>query len=84
MNRARKLRPPTAEELSPTFKENYLDIDHCPIAWRVEPGDLVRGRIMVDLFKGFLIDQLQLPTSRKTLRVHRDNLTKSAMASDNR
>ena len=29
---------------------------------------------MVDLFKVFLIDQLQLPRSRKTLRVHRDNL----------
>jgi hypothetical protein len=29
---------------------------------------------MVDLFKAFLIDQLQLARSRKTLRVHRDNL----------
>ena len=29
---------------------------------------------MVDLFKVFLIDQLQLGRSRKTLRVHRDNL----------
>lgn len=29
---------------------------------------------MADLFKVFLIDQLQLPRSRKTLRVHCDNL----------
>ena len=29
---------------------------------------------MVDLFKVFLIDQLQLARSRKTLRLHRDTL----------
>jgi hypothetical protein len=74
MNRPRKSRPPTGEELSPKFGEDYLDIDHWPTAWRVESGDLARGQVMVDLFKVFLIDQLQLPRSRKTLRVHRDNL----------
>jgi len=74
MTRPRKSRPSTDDELSPTFEEDYLDIDHWPIAWRVESPDLARGKVMVDLFKVFLIDQLQLPRSRKTLRVHRDNL----------
>ena len=74
MTRPGKSRPSTGDEFSPTFEEDYLDIDHWPIAWRVESADLARGKVMVDLFKVFLIDQLQLPRSRKTLRVHRDNL----------
>jgi len=74
MNRPRKSRPSTSDEFSPTFEEDYLDIDHWPIAWRVESQDLARGKVMVDLFKVFLIDRLQLPRARKTLRVHRDNL----------
>ena len=74
MTRPKKSRPATDHEFSPTFEEDYLDIDHWPIAWRVETDDLSRGKVMVDLFKVFLIDQLQLPRSRKTLRVHRDNL----------
>jgi hypothetical protein len=74
MTRSRKSQPATNEEFAPTFEEDYLDIDHWPIAWRVESHDLTRGKVMVDLFKLFLIDQLQLPRSRKTLRVHRDNL----------
>jgi hypothetical protein len=74
MNRPRKSRPSTGDEFSPTFEEDYLDIDHWPTAWRVESHDLARGKVIVDLFKVFLIDQLQLPRSRKTLRAHRDNL----------
>jgi len=74
MNQPRKSQPPTGEKLSPAFEQDYLDIDHWPTAWRVEAGDLVRGKVMVDLFKVFLIDLLQHPRSRKTLRVHRDNL----------
>jgi hypothetical protein len=74
MTRPRKSRPSTGNEFSRTFEEDYLDVDHWPHAWRVESADLARGKIMVDLFKVFLIDQLQLPRSRKTLRVHRDNL----------
>jgi hypothetical protein len=74
MNRTRKSPPSSGDEFSPTFEEDYLDIDHWPIAWRVESADLARGKVMVDLFKVFLIDQLKLPRSRKTLRVHRDNL----------
>jgi hypothetical protein len=74
MNRSRKARPSAGDEFSPTFEEDYLDVDHWPNAWRVESADLARGKVMVDLFKIFLIDQLRLPRSRKTLRVHRDNL----------
>lgn len=74
MNRPRKSRLSTGDEFSPKFEDDYLDIDHWPTAWRVESHDLARGKILVDLFKVFLIDQLQLLRSRKTLRVHRDNL----------
>jgi len=74
MNRPRKSRSPAGDEFSPTFEEDYLDIDQWLTAWRVESADLARGKVMLDLFKVFLIDQLQLPRSRKTLRVHRDNL----------
>jgi hypothetical protein len=74
MNRPRQSRPATGDELSPTFEEDYLNIDHWPTAWLVEPGDLARGQVMVGPFKVFLKDQLQTPRSSKTLRVHRDNL----------
>ncbi|MHB8817401.1 MAG: hypothetical protein ACYDAE_29635 [Steroidobacteraceae bacterium] len=74
MNRSRKPQPSAGDNLSPTFEEDYLDVDHWPTAWRVEPDDLARGKVMVDLFKVFLTHQLQLARSRKTLRVHRDNL----------
>jgi hypothetical protein len=74
MNPPRKSQPSTADESSPTFEEDFLNIDHWPTAWRVEPDDLARGKVMVDIFKVFLTHQLQLARSRKTLRVHRDNL----------
>ncbi len=61
-------------EPSPTFEEDYLDIDHWPQAWHVESEDIALGKVMVDLFKVFLTHQLNLARSRKTLRVHRDNL----------
>jgi hypothetical protein len=74
MTRPRKPQPSTRDELSPTFEEDYLDVDHWPHAWRVEPDDLARGKVMMDLFKVFLTHQLHLARSRKTLRAHRDNL----------
>src|SRR6266700_3506810 len=72
MNRLRKSH--LDAEPSPTFEEDYLDIDHWPRAWRVESEDIALGKVMVDLFKVFLTHQLTLARSRKTLRVHRDNL----------
>jgi hypothetical protein len=59
---------------SPTFEEDYLDIDHWPQAWRVDSEDIALGKVMVDIFKVFLAHQLNLGRARKTLRVHRDNL----------
>jgi len=61
-------------EPSPRFEDDYLDIDHWPHAWRVDSEDIARGKVMVDIFKVFLTHQLTLVRSRKTLRVHRDNL----------
>ncbi len=74
MNRPRKSRQSLDVEPSTTFEEDYLDIDHWPRAWRVESEDFALGKVMVDLFKVFLTHQLTLARSRKTLRVHRDNL----------
>jgi hypothetical protein len=75
MSRPTKSRQIIEAESSPTFEEDYLDIDHWPHAWRVESDDLKWGKDMVDLFKVFLAHQLKLARSRKTLRVHRDNLS---------
>jgi hypothetical protein len=59
---------------SPRFEEDYLDIDHWPHAWRVESDDLALGKDIVDIFKVFLSHQLHPARSRKTSRLHRDNL----------
>lgn len=59
---------------SRAFEDDYLDIDHWPHGWRVESEDIALGEVMLDLFKVFLVHQLSLTRSRKTLRVHRDNL----------
>jgi hypothetical protein len=74
MNRPRQSRQPIGPEPSPAFEEDYLNIDHWPQAWRVDSEDLALGKVMVDIFKVFLNHQLSLTRSRKTLRVHRDNL----------
>jgi hypothetical protein len=59
---------------SPTFEENYTDIDHWPLRWRVEPEDLRPGERMLDVFKLFLFDLLSQGLARKTLRLHRDHV----------
>jgi hypothetical protein len=74
MNRPRQSRQSTQAEPSPTFEDDYLDIDHWPHAWRVESDDIALGKVMVDIFKLFLVHQLNLGRARKTLRLHRDNL----------
>jgi hypothetical protein len=35
----------------PTFDEDYLDVDHWPHRWRVEPRDLQPGERILDVFK---------------------------------
>jgi hypothetical protein len=74
MKRRTKSRRSLDADASPSFEEDYLDIDHWPQAWRVESKDLDPGRLMLDIFKVFLVHQLSLRRARKTLRVHRDNL----------
>ena len=50
------------------------DIEQWPGSWRYEERDLLPGRQMVECFKPFLRHLLSSGLSRKTLRIHRDNL----------
>jgi hypothetical protein len=47
-------RAGTITPSTPTFEQDYLDIDHWPYGWRVEPRDLLPGQRMLDIFKMFL------------------------------
>ena len=69
-----KITPPATIDSLSDLRGEVLDIDHWPQAWRVEPQDLVPGKLMLGIFKVFLIHQLRLGRSRKTLRLHRDHL----------
>ena len=70
--RTTRLSPSAAS--SPSFAEDYLDIDHWPQRWRIEPGDLLPGQRLLDIFKPFLYSLLDQGLSRKTLRLHRDHV----------
>jgi hypothetical protein len=59
---------------SPAFEADYLDIDHWPHRWRVEPKNLRPGERMLDVFKLFLAELLTQGLAVKTLRLHRDHL----------
>ena len=61
-------------DIEPTFEADYLDVDHWPHRWRVEPRDLRPGERMLGAFKLFLVWLLDQGLSRKTLRTHRDHL----------
>jgi hypothetical protein len=75
MNRRTKTtRRSTIVPSSPTFEEDYLDIDPWPHRWRVEPRDLPPGERMLDIFKPFLVHLLSQDLARKTLRLHRDHI----------
>jgi hypothetical protein len=50
------------------------DLKQWPRSWIYEERDLLRGQQMVECFKPFLRHLLSLGLSRKTLRMHRDNL----------
>lgn len=64
----------TTTDPVPTFYENYLDIDHWPHRWHIEPRDLRPSERMLDVFKPFLFWLLDQGLSRKTLRTHRDHI----------
>ncbi len=50
------------------------DLESWPRSWSVEPRDIAPGQRIVACFTPFLLHLLSLGLSRKTLRVHRDNL----------
>jgi len=50
------------------------DLDNWPRSWSIEPRDLAPGQRLVDHLKPFLLHLLASGLSRKTLRIHRDNL----------
>src|ERR1700722_7318895 len=50
------------------------DLDHWPGSWAYEPRDIPYGLQIVACFKPFLRELLALSLSRKTLRLHRDNI----------
>ena len=50
------------------------DLENWPRSWSVEPRDIAPGQRLVECFKPFLLHLLGTGLSRKTLRVHRDNL----------
>jgi hypothetical protein len=72
--KAKTTLPETLDPLSDPFEDEFLDIDGWPRAWRVEPRDLAPGKLMLDIFKVFLVHQLNLGRARKTLRLHRNHL----------
>ena len=50
------------------------DLDQWPGSWAYEPRDVPPGLRMVECFKPFLRELLALSLSRRTLRLHRDNI----------
>ena len=75
MKRKRKAtRSEAIHPRSDDIEAELLDIDPWPHAWRVESQDLAPGRLMLDIFKLFLLHQSSLGRARKTLRLHRDHL----------
>jgi len=59
---------------SSALANNYVDIDHWPYRWRVEPRDLLPGERLLDIFKTFLDHLLNQGLARKTLLLHRDHV----------
>ncbi len=59
---------------SPTFEEDYTDIDHWPYRWSRERRDLLVAERLLGIFKAFLFHLLDQSLSRKTLLLHRDHV----------
>jgi len=74
MNRPRQSRPSTEHEPSPTFEEDYLDIDHWPLGWGAAARTMPTAQRVLNLFKVFLCDLLSKRLARKTLLKHREHL----------
>ena len=66
--------PQTLDPSVAACEDEFLDIDGWPQAWHVESQDLAPGKLMLEIFKLFLVHQLGRGRARKTLRLHRDHL----------
>lgn len=74
MNRPTKPRQIMGAESSPTFEEDYLDIDHWPYRWGAEARTLPAVERVLNLFKAFLCDLLSKRLTRKSLLRHREHI----------
>jgi hypothetical protein len=74
MTRARPKPTAITPAYTPTFEDDYLDIDHWPHRWRIESSDLRVGERILDTFKLFLAHLLDQKLSRKTLLLHREHV----------
>ena len=72
---ARKPDSLPAQQAAADPLQSYCpDLDQWPGSWAYEPRDIPSGLRMVECFKPFLRELLTLSLSRKTLRLHRDNI----------
>jgi hypothetical protein len=65
----------TAQQIAADPLQSYCpDLDQWPASWAYEPRDIPHGLRIVECFKPFLREMLARYLSRKTLRLHRDNI----------
>lgn len=74
MSRPTISRPIIEAESSPTFEEDYLDIDHWPYRWGAEARTLPTAERVLNLFKAFLCNLLSKRLARKSLLRHREHI----------
>jgi hypothetical protein len=65
---------PAQQAAADPLRSYCPDLDQWPGSWAYEPRDIPTGLRMVECFKPFLREMLALSLSRKTLRLHRDNI----------
>ena len=64
-----------AQQVAADPLQSYCpDLDQWPGSWAYEKRDIPYGLRIVECFKPFLREMLALSLSRKTLRLHRDNI----------
>jgi hypothetical protein len=64
-----------AQQIAADPLQSYcLDLDQWPASWAYEARDIPYGLRIVQCFRPFLREMLALSLSRKTLRLHRDNI----------
>jgi hypothetical protein len=64
-----------AQQIAADPLQSYCpDLDQWPASWAYEPRDIPHGLRIVECFKPFLREMLARYLSRKTMRLHRDNI----------